>query len=251
MFNTKIPIYLIFIIIAIFSGLFITYKNTKHLNFRVEEKIGLLIYISVGTIFGAKYFTLLTNLKYYDEKANFKEIGLSSYGAIIGIILLLFLFSKQFKKSFKDLIYILLPSIPLMYGIGKIGCFLVGCCYGIEYNGPLSVTYNYSYSAPKGISLFPVQLLESIVFIIIFIYTYDKISKVKSNRQTIGKIFVICGASKFLLDYLRIRHTRLIISVNQIVSIFFILIGVYLIFKVKKKTIKKIFLDNKYCINNK
>lgn len=231
MFNTKIPLYGIFIIIAILSGLFVVYKNAKNLNLKREEIMGLLIYIGLGAIFGAKYFTFITKFQKYNKVFTFFKVGLSSYGAIIGIILLLFLFSKQYKKRFKDLIYILLPSIPLMYGIGKIGCFLAGCCYGVEYDGLLSVVYNYSYIAPKEISLFPIQLLEAIIFIVIFIYIFNKVNKQKPNNVIIGQTFIICGIAKFLLDYLRISHIGKILSVNQIVSIFFILIGLYLVLK--------------------
>ena len=70
-----------------------------------------------------------------------------------------------------------------MYAVGKIGCFFAGCCYGIEYNGFLNVTYNYSAIAPKGISLFPIQLLESIVFLIIFLYTFIKFHKVDIDKN--------------------------------------------------------------------
>lgn len=234
MFNTKVSLYGIFIIIAIISGLLVVYKNTKHLYLKSEENVGLLLYIGLGAIFGAKYFPFLINSKKYHGVFEFTKIGLSSYGAIIGIIILLFLFSKQYKKSFKDLLYIMLPSIPLMYGIGKIGCFLAGCCYGIKYDGPLSVSYNYSYSAPKGIKLFPIQMLETIIFIGIFIYAYNKVNKNKPNYIIIGQIFVICGISKFLLDYLRISHVGKLFSINQIVSMAFILVGFFLILRPAK-----------------
>ncbi len=115
-----------------------------------------------------------------------------------------------------------------MYGIGKIGCSLAGCCYGIEYTGPLSISYKYSYSAPKEINLFPVQLLESIVFIIIFWYIFDKIKKLKSNSNIIGQTLIICGIAKFILDYLRMNHLGKVFTINQIVSMIFVLIGFYI-----------------------
>ncbi len=126
-----------------------------------------------------------------------------------------------------------------MYGIGKIGCFLAGCCYGIEYTGPLSISYKYSYSAPKEISLFPVQLLESIVFISIFWYIFIKIKKSKSNNSIIGQTFIICGIAKFLLDYLRMSHLGKMFTINQIVSVIFVLIGFYLVLVGKKNRVTK------------
>jgi phosphatidylglycerol:prolipoprotein diacylglycerol transferase len=128
-----------------------------------------------------------------------------------------------------------------MYSIGKIGCFLAGCCYGIYYNGPFNVVYNYSYSAPAEVRLFPIQLLESIVFLVIFIYFYLNSNKKSNKVLFIGKAIFICGISKFLLDYLRMSHAGQIISVNQLTSIIFMLIGMFLILKdnIKKAKINR------------
>ena len=232
MINTKIPLYGILVVSGILSGLYIMYKNVKTLNYKKEENYGLILYILLGTLFGAKYFTLLTNFNKFKDNIDFKKIGLSSYGAIIGILILLIIFAKQYKKNFKDLINNILPAIPLMYGISKIGCFLAGCCYGIKYNGPLSITYKYSLSAPKNISLLPIQIIETITFILIYLYISKK---KKENKNIIGITLLLCGLSKFLLDYLRMNHIDKILTVNQIVSIPFIIIGLILYFKEKSE----------------
>ncbi|MDO4376246.1 MAG: prolipoprotein diacylglyceryl transferase [bacterium] len=232
MINTKIPLYGLLVITGILSGLYIIYKNVKTLNYKKEENYGLILYILLGTLFGAKYFTLLTNFNKYKDNIDFNKIGLSSYGAAIGIIILLIIFAKQYKKNFKELINNILPAIPLMYGISKIGCFLAGCCYGIKYNGPLSITYKYSLSAPKNISLFPIQIIETITFILIFLYISKK---KKENKNIIGISLFLCGLTKFLLDYLRMSHAGKILSINQIVSIPFIITGLILYFKEKSK----------------
>ena len=232
MINTKIPLYGILVVSGILSGLYIMYKNVKTLNYKKEENYGLILYILLGTLFGAKYFTLLTNFNKFKDNIDFKKIGLSSYGAIIGILILLIIFAKQYKKNFKDLINNILPASPLMYGISKIGCFLAGCCYGIKYNGPLSITYKYSLSAPKNISLLPIQIIETITFILIYLYISKK---KKENKNIIGITLLLCGLSKFLLDYLRMNHINKILTVNQIVSIPFIIIGLILYFKEKSE----------------
>lgn len=232
MINTKIPLYGILVVSGILSGLYIIYRNIKTLNYKKEENYGLILYILLGTLFGAKYFTLLTNFNKYKNNIDFNKIGLSSYGAAIGIIILLIIFAKQYKKNFKELINNILPAVPLMYGISKIGCFLAGCCYGIKYNGPLSITYKYSLSAPKNISLLPIQIIETITFILIYLYTSKK---KKENKNIIGITLLLCGLSKFLLDYLRMNHIDKILTVNQIVSIPFIIIGLILYFKEKSE----------------
>lgn len=238
MFDTKVPLYGIFIVISFVMGLIVIYFNIKDSKFRKEEILGLLFYILIGSIFGAKYFTFFINYKKYDGVFDFYKVGLSSYGAVIGIILMLYLFSKQFKKKFMDLINYILPSVPLMYAIGKIGCFFAGCCHGIKYNGVFSVIYNYSYDDLKGISLFPVQLLETIVFVIIFVYVFKMSRKEKTN--IISHTLILCGVAKFLLDFLRMSHVGKILSINQVVSLLFIIIGIILLIKINIcKKIKK------------
>ncbi len=232
MFNIKFPFYSLAILISLISNVIIVLLLSKKYAYPKNEIIGLLLYENVGIIVGAKVFWFIENYN-LNHTFNFFSLGLSSYGAVIGAILSIILFSIQFKKSFRELLNIYMPSIPLMYSIGKIGCFLVGCCYGIEYDGIFKVTYNYSTSAPKNISLFPIQILESIVFFLIFIYMIKKHIK---NQFDLG--LVMCGSAKFLLDFLRFSHKNIILSTNQLVSIVFIIVGVILFFKYKRNSVK-------------
>ena len=221
MFDTKIPLYGAFIVISVFSGLFTFYKNINEDNINSIEKYSLVMYFFIGITVGAKCFGYLIN----------GSDSLSFYGAIIGIIIMLLLFSFIYKKSFMNLLYAFFPCVPLMYGIGKIGCFFIGCCYGIRYKGIFHVVYNYSYSAPKGVSLFPIQLLESIVFILIFIFFSMLIRKNGFRDIVLGWLFIVCGVFKFFLDYLRMSHVGIILSFNQVISLFFCLVGLFLLVK--------------------
>ncbi len=235
MLNTKIPLYGIFIMLSIILGIIEICMNLKKIEKEKESILILAAYIFVSSVFGAKYLTYILNYKELGPKFNFFEIGMSSYGAVLGIIVIVFVYCKQFKKDYKKIFNIVIPSIPLMYSIGKIGCFLAGCCHGIEYSGILSVTYNYSYIAPSGIKLFPVQLIEAIVFFMIYIFLKTK----KENRLIM--CFVLCGLSKFILDYFRISHKEVILSSNQIISLLFIITGILLMIIGKNKKRKKVF----------
>ncbi|NLC48287.1 MAG: prolipoprotein diacylglyceryl transferase [Tenericutes bacterium] len=233
MFNTKIPLYSIMILLSLVANIIVVIYVSKKFSFTKEEIIGALIYENIGIIAGAKILTYIQNYHQYGT-FDFLSLGLSAYGGVVGAIICLIIFSFQFKKSLKDMLFTFMPTIPLMYAIGKIGCFLVGCCHGIEYNGLGSVVYKYSSIAPKNVSLFPVQLVETIVFILIFIYMINKIVKNKFTWNILGINFILCGASKFILDFLRISHINVIISLNQIISLVFVFIGFFIIIFNKK-----------------
>ena len=157
----------------------------------------------------------------------------SSFYALLLIVLsglIIFLITKTDPKK---LFAILLFSVPLIYAIGKLGCFLNGCCYGIDYSGPLRVLYSSSKHAPTGISLFPVQLVESIVNLIIFIISIIIYYKKKDITKTLPFIVLACSTFKFLLDFLRTPGKH-IISLNQIFCIIAFIIGIIIFIKSKK-----------------
>ncbi len=241
MFNVKISFYSIAILLALISNIIAIACLYKKYNYSSKEIICLLLYENVGIIGGAKILSYLLSYSKLKNEFNFISLGLTSYGAVFGALLFIILFCLQFKKSIKETLFIFITPMPLMYGIGKIGCFLAGCCYGIKYNGIFKIMYKYSSSAPNNVYLFPVQLLESIVFIIIFIYLIIQHKKNKFNLKSLGIAFILCGFSKFILDYLRMSHTKLF-SFNQIVSLIFVIIGIWIYLTSKKKYNKKIML---------
>ncbi len=232
MFNIDFNFYGFFIILSLIIGLIFICVNAKELKFTKEDIIFLVVYLLVGMIVGAKYYDYFVNIDNY-KSFNFFALGLSSYGAVIGFIIMLFIYSKQFKKDFITMLKLIIPSLPLIYGLSKIACFISGCCYGIEYDGIFSVTYNYSSSAPNGISLFPIQIVETVVFLLIFIFFYIKRNKIE-DKKYIGYMFIVCGFFKFILDFLRHVHVSEIISTNQVFSLVFIVIGIIFIFYKKK-----------------
>ena len=239
MIKTDLPIYSFVLLIAFLINIavicYISYKKNRF-NY---DLIYLLIFEHIGMIFGAKFYSFLLNPAEYDYQFNIFKSGFSSIGAGIGIVVMSFIYIKLFKSSIKEITETFCCSIPLVYSIGKIACFLVGCCYGIEYSGPFSITYLYSSENINGISLFPVQLLESIVFFILFILSFIIILKDKINNKSMGILIVLIFICKFFLDFLRFTHMEKLISFNQIMCIPFIIIGFYLI------VVKKEYIDTK------
>lgn len=228
MINTQIPIYGIMLILALISNIIVVLLIYNKNKFKIYEIIGALIYENIGIILGAKVLTFFVNYSKF-ENFDILKLGLSSYGAAIGALVCLIVFSIQFRKNIKELLCIFAPSIPLMYAIGKIGCFFAGCCYGIEYNGLGCINYKYSLRAPSDINLFPVQIVETIIFTAIFVYIIVKVSKKKFDLKNLGITFVLCSCSKFILDFFRNSGTNSVFSTNKIISIIFFIIGIFVI----------------------
>ena len=216
--------YAISIILSIIIGLLYIAYSMKKDNYIYRKNLYFYYILSILSIliFG-KMFTILT-----DQKSSFLTIGFSSYGGAIGIILSAIIYERIIPMNNK-LIKNSIISLPLIYAIGKIGCFIAGCCHGIPYNGILSVTYTEGLNIP----VFPIQITETFFFIIIFLI----LNKYRNNKYIIELTIISSALTKFLLDFLRYDHLTKIITVNQIFSIILILIAIIIL--IRKRNTKK------------
>ena len=120
-------------------------------------------------------------------------------------------------------------STPLIYSFAKLACLFNGCCIGIPYNGPLAITYPFLGNQ----TYFPIQLTETIAFIIIF-QICNSLHKHK-NITYITLLLIL--TTKFLLDFLRYEHIHKFLSNNQIMSI--ILLSLVILTYFTKKIINQ------------
>jgi len=216
------PIYETLIIFSIIVGAIYIFIAVEKKDL---TKNNIIVFFILFFLFSISFGKLYTLIEHPDN--NFFKIGVTGYGGLIGAILASIIYNFIYKDN-RFLKYTII-SLPLIYGFAKLACFFYGCCYGIPYGGLFSVTYPHVSSN----SFFPIQLLETILFVILF-QICNLLNKHKNIIYlTLISVFVL----KFLLDFLRFSHMYKFISNNQIVSIIlcFITIFIYFINKYKKK----------------
>ena len=86
----------------------------------------------------------------------------------------------------------------------------------------------------SGMKLFPIQIVETIVFLLIFIYVISKYVKDKMNIKMVMIEIIICGLSKLLLDFLRYEHVSKLFTSNQIMCLILVIVSVIYLFRLKK-----------------
>lgn len=211
------PIYMIIILLSIFIGMIYVFNSLKKIS-KVDNLYLYFILDMMLTLFMGIMVSIILSGSF-----DFSSIGLSSYGGVAGVILSSLIFEKIMPYD-GNLIKFSIISLPLIYGLSKIACFISGCCYGIPYDGLLFVRYNK-------LNVFPVQFLETVVFIIIFIIC----NRFKDNKNIIWYTIFTSAFFKFLLDYLRYDHINKLITVNQVISIVLMILSVIVI--IYKKSI--------------
>ena len=213
------------IILSMVLNVVLVLLISKKLSYKIYEVLSMIVVDTLGIMFGGLLYTYIVANKW----------GFSSLGGMFGGLLSLLLYSVLLKKDFKYIMILFMPSIPLMYAVGKIGCFVAGCCHGIPYSGLFHIVYEHSKVAVLNTPLFPVQIVEAIVFLIIFIYVISRYLRNLISIKLIMKEIIVCGLAKLLLDFFRYDHVSSFITVNQVVCLVLVVLSFVYLFFLKKK----------------
>lgn len=201
------------------------------------------VYVLIGAIAGAKLLFLAVSLpQIIEEQIPFEAVlkgGFVFYGGLLGAILGLLIYCKQYKISIKELSESYAAVLPLGHAFGRVGCFFAGCCYGIPYDGIFSHTYHMSPgNTPLGVSLLPIQLIEAVGLLIIFAVEITVFFRTKSKTgYTVPIYLATYPVLRFVLEFFRGDTERGKLgpfSTSQCVSLA-ILFG-FLFYLINKKT---------------
>jgi len=95
--------------------------------------------------------------------------GLTIYGAMLGAVLAIWIYSKFSRFRFGYVMDLVVPGVILAQAVGRVGCTINGCCYGTETSLPWGVVYTHPESyAPLGVALHPTQLYEIAFLLVVF-----------------------------------------------------------------------------------
>ena len=210
------------------------YRAKKH-GLDPDKIFYLVIWAVVGGFAGAKVLYFLTRLK--DIMENPRVLldladGFVVYGGIIGGIFSAMAYCKIKKMPFLKYFDLVMPSVALAQGFGRIGCFLAGCCYGRETDSALGIVFHNSSYAPNDVKLLPTQLISSGLDFLLCAVLILLDRKKKGDGQIAGAYLVLYSIGRFILEFYRgdlIRGNVGALTTSQFIAIFVAMAGVVMI----------------------
>jgi phosphatidylglycerol:prolipoprotein diacylglycerol transferase len=204
--------------------------------------------LSIGVLIGSHLLSALVNYKnIVDVLKNLKQTDIRNalgavfggrmfYGGVIGALVAGFIVIKK-DNSYLKYFDIAAAGIPLFHFFAKIGCFLAGCCYGIQ--SKIGFTYyNSLITENNGIGFFPVQLLESFFSLILFFYLNYLLINNKYKNKLMYVYLLLYAIGRFFMEFLRGDTSRGIwffnLATSQLISIsilLFFLIRFFILYK--------------------
>ncbi len=127
----------------------------------------------VWAIIGSRVFYVLLNLEYYRRHPldMFKlwQGGLVFSGGLVVAVLALIWYLKRRRMPVLSTADLMAPGLALGQGIGRIGCFFAGCCYGRPSDIPWAVVFTHPNSlAPLYTPIHPTQAYAALGGIVLF-----------------------------------------------------------------------------------
>lgn len=217
-------------------------RAEKHgLDKDIVFNMGLLCI--VGGMLGAKILYIITEWNSIIHSKNLWSdlaYGFVVYGGIIGGILILYVYSRFKKLNFLQYMDLIVPSVSIGQGFGRIGCLLAGCCYGRETDCPIGIVFHNSEFAPNGVSLLPTQIFSSLGDFLIAGYLIWYAGKQKKDGKVISMYLILYGVGRFIVEIFRNdpRGNVGMLSTSQFISIFMVAFGagmMYFVTHRKKK----------------
>lgn len=191
----------------------------KKYGFKFEDIILFLLSVGAGMLVGGHILYGIVNtpllirvLSLLPERgigATLQSLtvvfgGSVFYGGLFGSIIAIKIHIKFSKlKNKHQMMNIYATMIPLFHVFGRIGCFLGGCCYGIESSFGFTTHGNTYVPDINGVSRFPVSLLEATLNLIVFFVILYMFRKFSEKYSLIHLYLFLYSMVRFSTEFLR------------------------------------------------
>ena len=221
-------------VLAFSLAVFLLRNQAKTKGLDTDLFFNLSFVVLVSGIIGARILYIILNLGYYfscpKEIILFSKGGLAWFGGLISGSIAFIVYLKRRHLGVYAIADLVIPYVALAQCIGRIGCFLNGCCFGKETQG-LGVHFPNHAAI-----LIPTQIYSSFALLMIFVILKIMQSGQQRNGAILYSYLFLYSIWRFFIEFLR-GDTRIFIfglTVFQIFSLVLFVLSVVMLLKTKK-----------------
>lgn len=210
--------------IALGFGLatFLMYHRAAGFGLDRDKVVDMTILVLVGGLIGARVLYVALHISEYLARPldiiDLSQGGLIWYGGFLAGLTVFFLCARLYRISFWVLGDFIVPYVALAQSLGRIGCFLNGCCYGTEVSADhaLGVVFPGSQTIHQ-----PTQIYASLALLAIYVI----LRFWQDHRRFEGEVFLgycmLYAVKRFVIEFLRGDNPRiwLGLTMSQLISV--------------------------------
>ena len=211
--------YAIFLGVALGVSIELTLSLFSKFSSLPRKKLSFVLFILVLSAWiGAKLFFLIFSLNDNNSPLESSSFwmggGFVFYGSLIAILVIFFFMVKVFKLLTLKECGLFVPGAAFGHAIGRIGCFLAGCCFGHSEH----IFYFDSH---------PVQLYEALMLIFLGFIFLKRINEQKFTQSVLFQYVFSYSIVRFVLEFFRgdlVRGAYWVFSTSQWISVIILFI---------------------------
>lgn len=240
-FDRFVAWYGVLIALGMVAGLLVAIFIAKKKGYDSEMPINLALFAIPLAIVGARlYYCIFKGVDSFAQIFQIHNGGMAIYGGIIGGYLGVLLCCKIKKYSISQACDVAVVALALGQAIGRIGCYLSGCCYGIETTIESFMVFPLSTIQDDGLYHYATFFYESFFNLLIFIFLFILTFKTEKQGLVTGSYLITYGIVRAVLEQFRDPSESLMLGnssgrVSQILSIILIIRGIITLVMVYKK----------------
>jgi phosphatidylglycerol:prolipoprotein diacylglycerol transferase len=210
------------VVVAFYSATVLAAWRSRREKLDPGAIYDLAIWVLIGGLVGARLFYVA---EYWGEKVNsvaeiFRiwEGGIVFYGSVFGAGVAFFVYWAFRPFPILATLDALAPSIALGIALGRVGCFLTGCCYGDQCDIPWLAVRFPPYSpawvaeraqgliardAPHSLPVHPTQLYAALDGLILLILLSVYYPLRRRDGEVIALLMLTYPVTRFLIERLR------------------------------------------------
>lgn len=226
--------YGVMLAMAVIVCTFLLSRDAKKIGIDANLIFDFVFTVVLSGILGARLFFVLLNVDYFFqyplEVIMIHNGGLAFQGGLIAGIATGLWFIKRKQLHLLQMADLVAPYVALGQSIGRVGCFLNGCCYGRHSDHGIFFPVHAD-------TLHPTQLYSTLGLLAIFFV----LKKYKSLSTIPGDTFVLylllASILRFTVEFFRADHHFFILgfSVYQIVCIVIFCLSLYVHTRLKSQ----------------
>ncbi|MBM3631242.1 MAG: prolipoprotein diacylglyceryl transferase [Alphaproteobacteria bacterium] len=232
-------------IVGILLGWILSKKIFIQKSYLKEKFDDYITYLILGIIIGGRLgYVIFYNFDYYlnnlTDIYKIWEGGMSFHGGVIGIIVASILYSKKYNHN--PFIYMDIVALVAPIGIffGRLANFINSELYGKITNVPWSVIFVQIDDLTRHPSQLYEAFFEGIILFVILIY-FKKKNFLNIPGMISALFLIFYSIFRFSLEFFRapdqqLGYLILNLTMGQIISLLFFLIGIYLFFLKNENT---------------
>jgi phosphatidylglycerol:prolipoprotein diacylglycerol transferase len=205
-----IPIYSygLMLMLAFLAASTVAMQLAKQRGIEPEHVLDLAAAILVAAILGSRLLYVALQWHFFRQHlADIGQIwqgGLSFHGGLIGGLLAGIIYCRRHGLSFLRMGDVVAPGAAVGYAIGRIGCFLNGCCYGAPTSLPWACQFRDppitgSLTPPSH----PTQIYASLINLGIFALLLWIWRRQRFTGQVLWSYLLFYAIYRFGIEFLR------------------------------------------------